>query len=435
MRRLALTGLLLVGVASLARADDEERPHQDTARLAVRYTVLERDEAEDGRIREAKTEEPMIIVTTRYFVPFEAIQVRVDETGEVVPDLKLFKKGGRTKDIDGVETATWFMVEGELEAGVDYTVHIAYDEQGAWDRKLNAQSGLFDFEPVEDPEPATVPVEALETGKRVTNKGYLVDAGAMGAPTDHEGIASGFASKFPNTTLRFTPEIGEESDQFGLNYGLGYQVDRKQVSDKTRFTVDLQLDGRFTSDSDDPALAGFSKGDINVRLMKMWTPTDSERYHPVGLRGALGYEGDEQFDDTNFTATAQAVASVPYIDDALLWWHDVMDINRAFAPPFVAVGYVHSDGGGSSVPEQSRLELEAGWIAPIAENWDFDFRWSYFDFTESGVDSEDLFQAGFTYFTNGDRTQALKFTIEEGFRPVVGDIGETLIFGYLFQPM
>jgi len=426
---VVLTGLAQVGVVL---ADD----YIEGARLASRFTVYNSD---DGfGVSGGEVGRPVIIVNARCYLAHSqviaGVQVIDLATGMAVPDLEIIDWSGlaaahpsRPADI----IAPQFVLAGDLAADGRYQVRIPYADLDAFD-DVSVDGGDPAWAPHGDPAPAILDVEVLPAGKMVDNFGRLVDdpdAGYTAPPS-----ATGIDKLFDGGRFALTPEIPEDSDQLGASYDLTLQVDAMDLgwfgAAPGRFQLDLEAGGRVTTDAANLDLAGYNDGDLSARIMMLPGRT---RYYPMGLRAAVGYEADEEFRRTYVTATGQLVVSVPYVERLALAWHRLLGVNRVFAPPFVSGAVVYAEAPDADTPAMSRFELEVGWIVPVAPRWDLGLAWQFFDFHDDDLDDESLFEGYLTYYVDDDRDQGLRVTLEDGFRPAVGDVGKTLLFGYLVE--
>ena len=49
------------------------------------------------------------------------------------------------------------------------------------------------------------------------------------------------------------------------------------------------------------------------------------------------------------------------------------------------------------------------------------------------IKNQEFMEIGFTYFTSEDRSQGMTLSIEDGFRPLIGDLGSTVLLGYMVR--
>ena len=133
--------------------------------------------------------------------------------------------------------------------------------------------------------------------------------------------------------------------------------------------------------------------------------------------------------DLEETARGEIVFGVPYIGEALSDWQSFMKFRRAFAPPVVSGGYVTSDAEVEG-NDQDRWQVEVAWIAPISTSWDLNVRETIQWF---GADDrpKDLFEVDLTFYTDETNQSGVRMSFEEGFRAALGDIGSTVLFGYV----
>ena len=424
----ALAALLLASVAAAQGTDG--------AHLAVDYTVYR---SQAGEVLRSNVGRPTLVVTTAHWIPLAAVKdgsalaLHDLDTGAGPIALELADIGGLSV-ITGTPSAAfnWFLFTAaageELRTDGRYELVIHYERVDTWLEATEDEEGNEVPTPSSVTAPVRVTVAPLPAGQKVDNYGNLAPADDALPRLDAPPEAEGFQALIDDLTLELTPQVAEDSDELSLTYRVAYEVDRIRLggSRPGQFTLDLALNGRTSSDRSDLSLSGWSQGELSARAMFL---LGESRYYPVGARLAVGYEGGDDNSDAEGTATAQVFATVPYVGDVLLAWQDALGFERAFAPPFVGVAYTGS-GAEVGADEQDRWEVEAGWIAPIAPQWDLDLRWRRFDFTESGVDEEELFEMNLTYYPGGDLSQGLRMTFEDGYRAAVGDVGSTLLLGY-----
>lgn len=411
---------------------------KDTAHLAVRYRNFR---VVGKEIVESYDPRPVLIVTTRYGILLSDVRSQAAfslldlDGGDRPIKLELVDIGGQSwittdKEHDAYKWFVFTAAPGEeIHTDRRYSLTIHYERVASWNKP--SEDGANGTAPsrVDQPEaPVTITlVPTLELGKEINNNGEVVVSKTPQsnvAPTDRKGLSG----LLDDIEIELTPQAAEGSDELALTYKLGYQIDRQRFggSNPGSFTLDLAIDGREATDDSDPTLTGYSRGDLSARAMFL---LGKDRYYPVGARLAAGYESGDDTDDAGATITGQLVGTVPYIDGLLESWQQTMEFERAFAPPFLSLAYVSSDAEVAS-DDQDRFELEAGWIMPIASEWDLNLRWRHYNFTEKGVDTEELTEIDLTYFAGGDLTQGVRISFEDGYRAAVGDIGSRFLLGY-----
>ena len=424
-------------IAAAFPAPAQEPVGRDGAYLALDYTLYRE---RDGEVLRSAVGRPVLIVTSAGGI--ELAPVRAGEafalfdraTGAGPLALELVDVGGLsfTTDREGEQAYTWFLFQagpGEtLDPRGDYELVIHYEALKSWGEADEDEEGRPLPRRLALEEPVRVTVRPLPPGSRVDNLGRVVPdedpLPRLGAPAPRKGLA-GFLG---DLSLELTPELAEDSGELGLTYRATYAVDRRRfgAAHPGTFSVDFALDGRWSTQESDPSLRGWARGELSARAM--WL-LGSERYYPVGARLAAGYEGREGGRGAGGTLRGELFAALPYLGDVLSGWQDALGFERAFAPPFIGVAYVGSGAEVGSDP-QDRIEVEAGWRAPIARRWDLDLRWRHFDFTRGGVAEEQLFEGSFLFFPTGDPSQGLRLSFEEGYRAAVGDIGSAFLVGY-----
>ena len=430
--------LMLALASCAARFAGAQTPptNKDTAHLVSNYTIYQQAKSDIVR---SSMGQPGIVVTTEHWIVLApvkdgtALTVMDLDTGAGPLALELADIGGTSAPTadKNVRAFSWFLLvpkSGEvLRTDGRYEVTIHYEKLTTWTAgdPEDATKGVLG--PV-----LTAPVKViaapLPPGKKIENSGDLADAKEQTPKIDAPTKRHGLQGLLDAVDVELTPLVTEESDELGLAYRAKYEIDRKRFGGSLPgyLAADLAIEGRVSSDFDDPSMTGYSRGDLNVR--GMWL-LGNERYYPVGLRAAVGYEGDEKISDAEATGTAQVVVSVPYVGDVLEFWQETLGFTRAFAPPYVSAAFVssHAELGGV---DQDRWELEVGWIAPIASTFDVNVRWRRQAFTANGQRDEDLLELDLTYYPGGDLHQGLRMTFEEGFRAAVGDIGSRIFVGY-----
>jgi len=410
-------------------------PPRDSAHLVVGYQTFRKV---DDNVVERSDPVPALLVTTEHWLRLDVV---TDQRAFVLTDLKSGASPVRLElmDVGGVNVPTdmegpaygWFLLKaapGEvLQSDGMYELTIRYDVVPSWDEAEDANG-----DPIPKRSTASIAVKLdvsrLAAGEHIGNYGDVTPATASKSREEAATSKSGVKALLSGISVELTPETAEGSDELALGYRVGYEVDRRRfgASYPGTLALDLAFEGRITSDRDSPSITGYSRGELSLRAMFL---LGRERYYPAGLRLAGGYEGGDQLSDAEATGTAQAVATLPYFGDLLEAWQELLEFERAFAPPYVSFGYVGS-GATVGTDDQDRLEFEAGWILPVAQSWDLNARWHHFDFTHGGIPEESLLEVDLTYYPGGDLKQGVRLSFEEGYRAAVGDIGSAVLVGY-----
>ena len=202
---------------------------------------------------------------------------------------------------------------------------------------------------------------------------------------------------------------------------------RYPLDEKTRVIFDMRIDGRITSDRQNTAFQGFSEGDLSAKVMRL---VGSERIYPVGLRFSGGYEADESLDVRYAVGKAQFATALPIVDDILLGWHKLFNVDVPFAPPIAAIGFVRSRAQDSTREDLNRWEAEIKWTAPVTTHLDLKIAYRLFDIRGDGKGCQRLFEAGFIYYVDESRTGGVTMAFEEGARAVIGEIGSVILAGF-----
>lgn len=393
----------------------------------------------DGQILSRSLGRPALLVTTSYGFTLAAVRDGtafrlIDrDSGEGPIPLEVADFNGRavpTTD-EQANAYNWWLLTGsegsDLRVDGRYELTIQYDRVPTW---------AWDADAKAVPSGAFVAVRLLPVplpdGKKVDNSGNVVEAdkgaaGVSGLPPRRAGLFGWIDA----VDVEIAPFAAEDTDELGLAYRAAYEIDRMHFGGRIpgNFSIDLAVDGRATTDSSSNSLTGYSSGDLNLRAI--WLP-GRERYYPLGVRAAAGYEGGEGGAPIESRVTGQVVASVPYVGGVLEAWQQALDFHRAFAPPFVSAGFVGSEAEVAGT-DQDRWELEAAWTAPLATEWDFNVRWQYYAFTDSGATDEQLFTADLTFYPDGDVAKGIRMSFEDGYRAAVGDIGSRFLLGYKIE--
>ncbi|MAW60612.1 MAG: hypothetical protein CMJ94_07230 [Planctomycetes bacterium] len=429
MRALSALLVALASLASAAAAQQSAPGSQDAAYLVERYEIFR---VQNHTIEQTTLDGASFLVVLQHWVTVEDARTGAAFTildladGTSVP-LRIVDIGGLSVPTDGSEMAVgWFLLEPAGGATVDpqggYQLIVHYDQVASWDETEDGSAARASANTEQRKS-----VEKLDPTRIVSATGALQDR-PDSAPL-YGGSSEGF---FDRLKLDLTPQIAESSRELGLSYQLSYPLTQLLLVGSTpgRVEFDFAVDGRWGSDRSDPTLTDFLHADLSARAMLL--PQIGDRYNPVGLRLAAGYEDGDRATDGGATMQAQLVVSVPYVGDALLWWHEAIGLQRPFAPPYLAAGFVESDAEVAGM-DQSRFVFEAGWKAPLATEWDLNLRWQSYSFDEDALDDDELFTADLTYYPDGNLDQGLRMSFEEGYRAAVGDVGSTVFLGYLIR--
>ncbi len=275
----------------------------------------------------------------------------------------------------------------------------------------------------------TVNITMIEAGKAVDKTGKIF---AIASVTP---VASNAADTFEylwrNGSLLIEPQIADSADEIGLAYGLQVKIDDGEIPNGF-VRLDLQAEGRVTSDDESDTLQGYSQGGVSAKGMIL---AGQQQAYPLGIRISGGYESDERFDRFYWNATAQAVVTVPYISKIPLLWHSMIGLDRLVAPPFVAGGVVYSKTDDSEVVEDdlSRVELEAGWNVPVSQKVDFQFRYQYFMYFDDDVEDHHFGYARALYYLDDQRNTSVTVSLEDGARAVLDEIGPAVLVGFMIK--
>lgn len=425
---LALAASLAVACPAAAQSSGGT---QDAGFFVDRYDIIRKNNA---TMEHRQSSDRALLVVLRYWMTVDDVREGRGFTifnhsrgGAEIPFQIVDIGGTRAPTSTSDPAFGWFLLEpastSELKPGDQLELVIYYDQVDSWDRPSDGSTK----QGPRTAKPVRVLFKKLDPQLQVNNRGMTSPA------------SSGFSAYLgqdenwlDRLSFDLTPQVAEDSSELGVSYSAAFPLTKVPLTGDVPGTIsfDFSLDGRWGSDSSDPSLTEFTTADLNLRAMLL--PKFRDRYNPIGVRIAAGYEDGDQGSNGGITAQGLLVVSIPYIGEGLLWWQELIGFNRPFAPPFVSLGYVKSDAEVASL-DQSRFVIEAGWVAPIAEEWDVNLRWQHFSFEADALDDDELFTADLTYYPGGNLSQGLRMSFEEGYRAAVGDVGSTVFLGYLIR--
>lgn len=442
MLRVSLAFMLLTGsIAAQVDADDDadQTTPRDSAQFVRQYTVYSWS---GSSVQSTKVSSSALYVTLKRAVRPEdvaegrAIEVLdLFEQGDVVP-LQIAKTGGYDLDLAEGGRAEYGYVlvpTGDRLFQLDaerYEVRIRYDQVDSWTEDAHGNPQKHQKSPANLVVKKTP--KLLASGKYVNQFGYLGDLTDGKQLDDDELSGAGQLRWIDGLTTTLTPQIAESSRELGLTIESSYAWNRTPVDWGIKGVVgfDFDLDGRIGSDRQAQGITDYTQASLNLRAM--FLPEHENRYYPFGAKLSAGYEDGDTATDGGAALSAQVVATLPWVDAPLAWWQDAWGFQRAFAPPYLSVTFTESGAEVGGI-EQDRITFEAGWVLPIAEEWDVNLRWQRSKFGEDAIGYQSLFVGDLTYYTGGDVSQGVRMSFESGYRAAVGDIDSTILLGYLIN--
>ncbi len=208
----------------------------------------------------------------------------------------------------------------------------------------------------------------------------------------------------------------------------------------TGFEISATVDTFNEKDSDPQRLLDKGNLDFSVAFFDVYSfgniQDDIPKYYPVKGELSLGLKTTENFDTIQAPIKGSFTIGLPFFDDVVLAYHELVNIRRRRYPLLVTAEYSYEpiirDTDPFTNPSTSMLTLSARSNIPILQKLDFELGWKgVFDLSNSEFES--IFIGTAKFYPLGDFNNFFQLRIETN--PEITTFGEEpkISVGYVTQ--